>query len=599
MGQGAGLVGRGYEINKINTMAALLRRLPALAPDPAPRPGSSYKPARLWLPLACALLPAALAPGAALAQASAVNPAPTIDRDRVDRQTPALPAAPRVAQPPAARPAVIEQAPAAAAQALRLSRVRYIGSTLPRATLDAATAPYIGQALTQENLQKIANAISATYTKSQISFFSVTVPRQSIVDGELAVQILEGRIAQYTLRQETASTPTHLIAAQMDRLMRDRPTHKSQLERTLSLLRDIPGQTVDAQLRTTAKPDELLLDLGVKRQQVEVSLNVNNNGVTNVVSGVQAQVAIQVNGGLREGDSTRVAAYLPFQPDRYQFYSLSHTTPLGANGTTLGLSGAHVRTRTRGTDIRGTATQAGIAVSHPLIRSYQKNLSLGVSLDGINSNNYFLDTAFGGFRTRVLRGSGNWSSVGKKGGYAISGSVSQGLDALGARAFEGYSEKSFTKANLQAVAVSELSKSTAIKLTARGQYSNDRLPTTERFALGGEGAGMAFLIGDLTAERALAGSVEVSWKVPRVIPGPTDKNGLTVFAYADGAVARSLARQRFAIPQQDFSLASAGGGVRLSVGGWSASAQVAVPVKVPNRFVERKTRFFFGISRAV
>src|SRR5690606_36457423 len=115
-----------------------------------------------------------------------------------------------------------------------------------------------------------------------------------------------------------------------------------------------------------------------------------------------------------------------------------------------------------------------------------------------------LDTAFGGFRTRVARLSASWSSLGKKSGYAIAGTVSQGLDAFGARPFVGYSEASFTKANLQLTAVTELSKTTALKLSGRGQYSKDMLPTTERFSLGGEGAGLAFRLGELTAERAIA-----------------------------------------------------------------------------------------------
>lgn len=524
-----------------------------------------------------------------------LGPAPTIDRDRVDRQEPAIPRPQRPAPPPASpAPPVADHAVPPAAT---LARVRYEGATLPQALLDRATAPFVGRQLTRETLQGIANAVSAAYAKSDIAFHSVGIPRQVVNGGELLVQVREGRIARYALRKETPSTPKSLIAAHMDRLMRDRPTHKSRLERTLSLLRDVPGQTVDAQLRTTAQPGELLLDLDVKRKQVDVTLNVNNNGVVNVISGVQAQLAVGVHGLLREGDSTRASAHLPFRPSRYQFYSLSHATPIGTNGTTLGVSAAHVRTRTRETDIRGEATQAGVSVSHALIRSYKRNLTLGLSLDGIDSENYFLDTAFGGFRTRVVRLSATWSSLGRKSGYAVAGSVSQGLDALGARAFEGYSETGFAKANLQATAVTELGKTTVLKLTARGQHTRDKLPSTERFALGGEGAGMALRVGELTADRALAASAEVSWKLPARTKAAG--KGLTVFAYVDGALAHSVARPRFNLPARDYSLASAGGGVRAGFGGWSATAQIAVPIKRPGENFSRTARFVFGISRAV
>jgi hemolysin activation/secretion protein len=556
--------------------------------------------------LACALLLGALGQQPAAAQPQPLGQAPTIDRDRVDRLEPALPRAPDLppAPPPGPPSAIAPSAIAdpASAQAEPLASVRFDGSTLPPARLAAAVAPFIGRQLSRDTLQALANAVSAAYATSDIAFHSVSIPRQLVQDGALLVQVREGRIARYALRKETPSTPKSLIAAQMDRLMRDRPTHRSQLERTLSLMRDIPGQTVDAQLRTTERPDELLLDLDVKRKQVDVTLNINNNGVANVVSGVQAQLSVGVHGVLREGDSTTASANLPFQPNRYQFYSLSHTTPIGANGTTLGASAAHVRTRTQDrrageTGIQGEATQAGVSISHALIRSYKRNLSIGLSLDGIDSENYFLDTAFGGFRTRVVRLSATWSSVGEKSGYALAGSVSQGLDFPGARAFDGFSETGFAKANLQATAVTELGKATTLKLTARGQHSRDRLPSTERLALGGEGAGMAMRVGELIADRALAGSVELSWKLPA--KSKVAGKGLTVFAYADGALAGDVARPRFNLPAQDYSLVSAGGGLRVAFGGWSATGQIAVPIKRPSDDFSRKARFVFGVSRAL
>src|SRR5690606_12117841 len=111
-------------------------------------------------------------------------------------------------------------------------------------------------------------------------------------------------------------------------------------------------------------------------------------------------------------------------------------------------SGAYVRTRTV-TDIEGNARQAGITLSHPLIRSYKDNLTLSLGLDGIQSENYFLDTRFGGFKTRAARLSATWSSVGKTGGYAVATSLSQGIDGLGAEPIAGYSVAGFRKTTLQ------------------------------------------------------------------------------------------------------------------------------------------------------
>src|SRR3546814_2038177 len=65
----------------------------------------------------------------------------------------------------------------------------------------------------------------------------------------------------------------------------------------------------------------------------------------------------------------------------------------------------------------------------------------------IYSDNYFLDIRFGDYRSRALRLGASWSRADARDGYAISTVVSQGIDALGARPFAGFSETGFTKVN--------------------------------------------------------------------------------------------------------------------------------------------------------
>ena len=269
---------------------------------------------------------------------------------------------------------------------------------------------------------------------------------------------------------------------------------------------------------------------------------------------------------------------------------------MGSNGLTLSANFAQVNTKSRGTHIKGEATLAGVSLTYPIIRSYKKNLSASLSLDGINSTNYYLDTEFGDYRSRAVRAGLSWSDVGPKNGYATSAVVSQGINAIGAKAFTGFSEIDFSKINIQAIAVKTVSTNLTAKVTVKGQYSKDKLPVTERFSLGGRGAGMAYRIGTITSDQALASSVELSWSLPAKSPV---LKATSLFAYVDGAVAHAVARPYYGIAAQDYSLASAGGGVRVGVGkGWRASAEIALPVKRPNDTYSRKARFFFGLGRA-
>lgn len=535
-----------------------------------------------------------LAVPAAAQEANGQGTAPVIDRDRTDRLEP------QMARPPApvTRPApFVNVSPAAqTADHVLLTRLRYAGTSLPVAMLDRAAASYIGRPLTVETLQGVANAISVAYAKSDIAYYSVSIPPQRPTGGELTVRLVEGRIRDYRLGGLSPSMPAGLIAAHMRRLMREAPLRKAVLERTMALLRDIPGQTVDAQVRQMAEPGDLMLDLIVRRRQLQIGVLIDNSGVSNVVSGVQAQLSVTVNGLAREGDSTRLSGYLPFYPDRYQFYSLSHSTSIGSNGMTLTVNAAHVQTRSRDSRTEGEATLAGVTLNYPVIRSAKTNMAVSASLDGIDSSNYFLDLRFGDYRSRAVRLGASWSQADATSGHALSLVVSRGVNALGARPFTGFSETDFTKLNAQAVAVESITKKLTIKASVRGQYSKDNLPVTERFSLGGRGAGMAFRVGTLTAEQAVAGSAELTWSLP--VKSPLLKNS-ALFAYADGAIAHSTARPHYGLAAQDYSLASVGSGVRLGLGPkWRLSAEVALPVERPGAAYSRKPRFFFGAGRS-
>jgi hemolysin activation/secretion protein len=500
-----------------------------------------------------------------------VSNQPIIDRDRTDRLEP------RISAPSAA--------PARPAPSVQVAPAR----------LDAATASQIGRPLTGETLQAVANAIAAVYAGSDIAYYSVSIPPQAASGGVLTVRLVEGRVRDYRLAGMSPSMPTGLIAAHMRRLMRDAPLRKSTLERTLSLLRDIPGQTVDARMAQSGAPGDLRIDLIVKRKQVQIGLTIDNSGVSNVVDGVQAQMSVTVNGLARKGDSTRISGYLPFYPDRYQYYALSHGTPIGSDGLTLSAQAAHVQSRSRDSRTEGEATLAGIALSYPVLRSARTNMSVTAAVDGIDSDNYFLDIRFGDYRSRALRLGASWSRADAKDGYALSAVVSRGLNALGARPFTGFSETGFAKINVQAVAVKGIGDKLSLRTSIKGQYSKDQLPVTERFPLGGRGAGMAFRTGVLTAEQGVAASAELTWSLPAKSPLP---KGTALFVAADGAWAHTTARPFYRLAAQDYSLASAGGGVRIGLGPkWRASAEVAVPVKRPGPAYGRKARFFFGLGR--
>lgn len=518
---------------------------------------------------------------------------PGVERNRADRRAPqpVLEAQKPVPLPPTdSRVAAVGQG---AVQ--NLSKVIYEGATLPQDLLDKATASFVGKPLTQENVKAIADALSATYARSDIAYYAVVVPPQAPSEGRLVVRVVEGQLVSHRLVEPSPSTPERLIASYVDNL-KGGPLRKSRLDRYLSLIRDIPGQSVKARILPLNQNGELELELTIDRRQVEVDLSLDNAGIANIVDGPQVQVGVQINGALREGDSTRFSANAPFAPDRYQFYSVSHETPIGASGFSLSASAARLTTLTRN-NIAGEATLGSIAGLYKLIRSGNRNLTLSASFDALSSSNNFLDTTFGDFETRVVRLGATLSDGDQKQAYAISGVLSQGLELLGARPFEGFSEETFTKFNLTASFAQSIKDDLVLKIASRGQYSSDLLPVTESFALGGRGKGLAFLPGVIVADRAAGGSIEISKPVKTgfsIVPS------VVLFTFADGSAGRVLARPDFDLPADSVALASAGGGLRLNIlGRLSTTVEFALPIESPDQFVERPPVVLFNISASL
>lgn len=530
------------------------------------------------------------------AQGSADIASPVIDRDRPDRVDPqVLKSGPDLSK--ALRAQSESAASAAVVSLVPLTGVRFKGASLSKEDLSEAVQGYIGQPMTQATLQGVANAIARFYATSDIAYYSVKIPSQTPKGGILRIDVVEGRLVEYRLKKRTRSTPNRLIASQMRRIIGIGSLRKSQLDRTLSLLQGIPGQTVRADIAQLNAAGDLALNLSVERKQLQFNVTVDNSGISNVVSGVQAQLAVTGNGLLREGDSTRIALAAPFNPGRYQFYSLNHTTPLGSDGLILSANVAHSRTKAQVTEIAGRTTLAGISINYPLLRNARQNLAITISLDGLNSTNYYLDLQFGQFKTRTLRAGISYSRTSERTGYAASTVVSQGLDALGADPLVGFSDASFRKINGQALVAHKIYKDISVKMLVKGQYTNEQLPSTERFSFGGRNAGQAFRAGQSAVDRAVSGSVEISWQLPSKIPLG---RSLTLFAYADGAYGRSLARPLYRLPQEDIALASAGGGVRAQLGkSFQANFEVAVPVKKPSDRFGASPRFIFGVTRSI
>jgi hemolysin activation/secretion protein len=493
----------------------------------------------------------AAAPSFALAQAGGL----IIERNRPDRAPAGVTPPPAQAEPRRGT-AASEQQPFAP---FVLREVRVDGSTAAAELVGAASRPFLGRTIDAAVLAEMTNAVAAAYQDSDIALYTVLAPQQDFADGVVRLTVIEGWIDNVVMNVEGVQKAVAPVRAYAAKLTGERPLRRSTLERYLSLIRDIPGLELQADLQRTDTPGAVRLALQAKQKRVDFGLAVNNRG-TSFLGRTQVTADLTGYSLFRGGDRTNLTFATPTDLRQFQYYGLSHSQLLNAEGSTVQASAAYLRTRPRGIPLAGEAVLGGLQVAHPLIRRYDESLYLTGGIDGLNSSNALLGQTLADERTRVLRLAAAYGRTRPKTSYSASAAVSFGLNMLGARIVDARAaETGFKKLTGKVALDQALGTQFVVRLRGQGQYTADVAPASELLALGGHDYGRAFETAAVTGDYGYAGSAELAWVVK---PGPRFLRGSELYGFVDGG--KVWLRDR-TLRDPGFRIASAGFGVRAAV----------------------------------
>lgn len=493
--------------------------------------------------LACAT---ALVPGAALAQNVPGSPTDLLVGKPRD------PRPGTTAEPPV--PDQVITVPDQVASPDMVHGVVFDGVDPPVKVAEAAR-PFLDRPITLETIQALARALSDAYGESAIALFTVSVPAQTFAGGVVHVRIVEGYIERTLISGDVENGSVEMVKGYAEQMTGKRPLAKATLQRYLSLIRDIPGLTADAKLVQGEGAGAVRLVLTLKQKKHELSVSYNNLTQRALAFG-EFQVAGKLFGAIRGGDVTALNVSSSTDFDAFLYAGLSHSTPL-VDGATLNTSYGHLITNSRVLDLNGTADVASIGVSYPVLRGYQRNLTVSAVVDGVNSDNAVLGSLLTRERTRALRLSAGFGESSGKQVLSASFSGAQGLAILGTDAARTSSDLGFAKLNASASAARGIGDDFAVRVEAAAQLSGNALPSVERFLVGGDHFGRAFPVATLAGDQGTAASLEVAWQP---LESPLfGRSELYVF----GDRAAVLYNERGPFDSQSFNLASAGAGVKL------------------------------------
>ena len=533
---------------------------------------------------ALALLPAAFAHTAALAQTAALA-IPT--REQVQPAVPPPSPGPRVGVD--SRQAIATPSCALAGSPLRVAidRVRFTPLGRPaiapqiQAVLDTLTLPVKGDQPISGICAIRDTANDALRRAGYVA--SVQIPPQEITSGELVLAVIVARITEIRVRGEPGSHAASL-ARRIEQIRGLDPVNERDIERLLLLTGDSPGLDVQLALRPAGTvPGDVIGDLYIASQRFAVFANVQNFG-SKQLGRETGYLRVEGYGLLTSSDLAYVAGSTTLDFKEQHVAQAGYTTWLNAAGTTLGGRFAYAWSRPTldQLDLRSQSIIAGIDLAHPLLRSVKLNASIGGGFELLEQRT----RVYGGaspsplnrdkLRIVYVRADASYREPRLGGGddrlFARAGlEVRQGLDILkaskpGAAASpEGYTLSRFD-GNPQATVVRGdadvlfgLGPVFSLAGAARGQWASDALLNLEEFSVGNLTIGRGYDPGSNSGDRMIGLRGEVRARLPLKLPV-----GVSLLGFFDSVWLYNLDRNSTEASRR---LTSYGGGVELQLPG--------------------------------
>lgn len=458
---------------------------------------------------------------------------------------------------------------------LTVREIRFTPSEiLPREALEALARPLLGRSVGLSELNALVDAVNALYRERGVLTARAVLEPQDVATGVVQVRLIEGRIGRYDIRGAQTTDPGYVS----DR-MRQPPGALLRLD---ALEQDLIrfNRTNDAQLRAELRPGARFGETDVVLQLAEPPRHSWRLAVDNLGAEAtgEARAAATYRNASLFGRRDDFSATLTASEGHTGAY-LSYGIPINRLGGRL--IGGYYDDRTRIVNgpleplrITGSSTAAVLTLRQPVrvaathqldgLVSYKRRESETLIDSNLLSASELEDWSVGG-ELQLEDARGAWSATLH---------YSWGSNDLVGAASSDYSVWRASVRRTQ-----RLPEGMTLQVSFSGQQSSDDLlPASEQFLLGGEGSVRGYPVGVFAGDRGY----QIGAELHRVLPAWIAEGRASGFAFVDyGQVWPFRAPNA---PGGSERLAGAGVGVQFAYGrGITGRVTLAVPLRrVPN-----------------
>lgn len=395
-------------------------------------------------------------------------------------------------------------------------------SAFAESDLQALVGGGVGQTLTLAKIHALAQNITAHYRQAGYPLARAYLPAQEIRDGIVDIAILEGRLGQRSVSNQSRLNDNR-VAAYLDDLREGEAVQGEVLERKLLLLSDLPGVDVKSTLKPGASVGTTDLDIRLSEKSPYAgSLELDNYG--NRYTG-----AWRLGGSFTAGNLTGLGDSLALRAlhaEGMDYGRLAWQLPVGSAGTQAGAAWSQMRYRLgkdfANLDAHGTADIASLYLLHPFVRSRSSNVNGQLQYehkqlaDDIDSSATqtrkhieLWTLGLSGDRVDGWFGGGqSQASLNYAFGQLHLDDASLALDQAGHETAGHYS-----KWNLAASRQQRLADDWSLAAGLRAQWAGKNLDSSEKMSLGGPQGVRAYPQGEANCDDAWQASLDLRYRL--------------------------------------------------------------------------------------
>ncbi len=380
-------------------------------------------------------------------------------------------------------------------KSIYIESIQFCGSTVfSSSKLAQLAACYFGTEMSMREIHELTLAIQAKYVEKGYFLARAFPPEQTIKDGVLKIEILEGYLGEITVVGNCHYKQRFIIRYFTD--FQCKPIQYDEFFKALKLLNenwDLNAALVFKKGLAYGTAD-IIIRIDDSRP-VHLYADANNYG-SRLTTPWRSGARLDYGNLLADGDRVSVAQVIGYPPSDLTFTDFIYNVPINHRGTRLEgsylFSYFHVGVL-RDLDLKGNSHVAELKLTHPIVRNRQCDLDIYGLFDYKNLYNFVLDTTTSADRVRVFGGGIYFDWVDKWRGRNIGNvCVYVGVPQLfgGSKAIDPKCSRvgaggRFTHFNLDWKRIQPLWGDCFALLNFSGQLTPYKLPLAEQIYIGG------------------------------------------------------------------------------------------------------------------